>query len=578
MLSDLLRQRLSPYRSLLLAVVGFQAVQAVAGLILPTVNADIIDRGVARGDTGVIWRLGGVMLLVTFAQVVFAVAAVHAGSRAATNFGRDTRAALFQRVNRFSAREVSTFGAPSLITRITNDVQQVQMLVLTTCTLLIAAPFTAIGGLILALQQDVALSWVIVVAIPIVVVLLGTVISKMVPTFRRMQEYIDRINEILREQLTGVRVVRAFGRETDEMAKFQTGNEHLTAMALRGGRLMGLLFPTATLIVNLSSVAVVWLAADRIVAGQMQVGSLVAYLTYLTQILMAVLMATFMAALLPRAAVSAERIQEVMTTESSIRLSEMPVTHLDGPVSLELSHVGFRYPGADEPVLADVDVRIDSGRTLAIIGSTGSGKTTLVNIVARLIDPTDGVVRINGVDVAELSVEVLGSLFGYVPQQPYLFSGTVASNLRYGKKDATEDEMWKALEIAQAADFVRERPEGLQAVITQGGANVSGGQRQRLSIARAVIRRPRIYLFDDAFSALDLATDAHLRASLQPLLREAVTIIIGQRVSTIRHADQIMVLEDGRVVGLGTHDDLASTNPTYQEILGSQAVTVGVES
>ncbi len=578
MLSDLLRQRLSPYRSLLLAVVGFQAVQAVAGLILPTVNADIIDRGVARGDTGVIWRLGGVMLLVTFAQVVFAVAAVHAGSRAATNFGRDTRAALFQRVNRFSAREVSTFGAPSLITRITNDVQQVQMLVLTTCTLLIAAPFTAIGGLILALQQDVALSWVIVVAIPIVVVLLGTVISKMVPTFRRMQEYIDRINEILREQLTGVRVVRAFGRETDEMAKFQTGNEHLTAMALRGGRLMGLLFPTATLIVNLSSVAVVWLAADRIVAGQMQVGSLVAYLTYLTQILMAVLMATFMAALLPRAAVSAERIQEVMTTESSIRLSEMPVTHLDGPVSLELSHVGFRYPGADEPVLADVDVRIDSGRTLAIIGSTGSGKTTLVNIVARLIDPTDGVVRINGVDVAELSVEVLGSLFGYVPQRPYLFSGTVASNLRYGKQDATEDEMWKALEIAQAADFVRERPEGLQAVITQGGANVSGGQRQRLSIARAVIRRPRIYLFDDAFSALDLATDAHLRASLQPLLREAVTIIIGQRVSTIRHADQIMVLEDGRVVGLGTHDDLASTNPTYQEILGSQAVTVGVES
>lgn len=574
MLKDLLTQRLLPYRKLLVVVVAFQAVQAVAGLILPTINADIIDRGVARGDIDTIWRLGGWMVVVTLVQVAFAIGAVHAGSKIATGFGRDARAAMFGRVNGFSAREVNTFGAPSLITRITNDVQQVQMLVLTTCTLLIAAPFTAIGGLVLAVQQDAALSWVIVVAIPIVALLLGVVISKMVPTFRKMQEFIDRINEILREQLTGVRVVRAFGREEDQMEKFRAGNALLTATALRGGRLMGLMFPTATLIVNLSSVAVVWLAGGRIADGRMDVGSLVAYLTYLTQILMAVLMATFMAALLPRASVSAERIQEVMSTESSIRHSIDPVTEIEGPIRLELRRVGFRYPGADEPVLADVDVTVNAGETLAIIGSTGSGKTTLVNIMARLIDPTEGEVLVNGIDLTRLAPEVLGSLYGYVPQRPYLFSGTIASNLRYGKEEATEAEMWEALDIAQATEFVRER--GLDAPISQGGANVSGGQRQRLSIARAVIRRPRIYIFDDAFSALDLATDAQLRASLQPHLRDAATVIIGQRVSTIRHADQIMVLEDGRVVGLGTHAELEATCATYQEILASQAMVAGV--
>jgi ATP-binding cassette subfamily B multidrug efflux pump len=571
MLKDLLTERLLPHRTSLIVVVVFQAIQAVAGLILPTINADIIDRGVARGDIGTIWRLGGWMVAVTLVQVAFAIGAVHAGSRIATGFGRDARAAMFGRVNSFSAREVNAFGAPSLITRITNDVQQVQMLVLTTCTLLIAAPFTAIGGLVLAVQQDAALSWVIVVAVPIVAMLLGTVISKMVPTFRKMQEFIDRINEILREQLTGVRVVRAFGREEDQSEKFRAGNALLTATALRGGRLMGLMFPTATLIVNLSSVAVVWLAGGRIADGRMDVGSLVAYLTYLTQILMAVLMATFMAALLPRASVSAERIQEVMSTESSIRHSVDPVSTLDGPISLELRHVGFRYPGADEPVLEDINVTVNAGETLAIIGSTGSGKTTLVDIMARLIDPTEGDVLVNGVELTRLAPEVLGSLYGYVPQRPYLFSGTIASNLRYGKEIATEAEMWEALDIAQATDFVRER--GLDAPIAQGGANVSGGQRQRLSIARAVIRRPRIYIFDDAFSALDLATDARLRAGLQPHLTEAATVIIGQRVSTIRHADQIMVLEDGRVVGLGPHAELEATCATYREILASQAMT-----
>lgn len=578
MLMDLLRTRLGPYRRLLVMVVAFQALQAVAGLYLPTINADIINRGVARGNLIYIWHQGLVMIAVTLVQVIFAIAAVRAGSHVATLFGRDARGVLFSRVNTFSAREVGAFGAPSLITRITNDVQQVQMLVLTTCTLLVAAPFTAVGGLILAMEQDVSLSWVIVVAVPIVAALLGFVISKMVPTFRAMQERIDRINGILREQLTGIRVVRAFRREDDEMVKFRNGNMELTGLALRGGRLMGLMFPTATLIVNVSSVAVVWLAAGRIADGEMQVGSLVAYLTYLTQILMAVLMATFMGALLPRAAVSAERIQDIMNTESSIRYVDSPVTSLNGPTLLELDGVGFRYPGAQEPVLTEITMSVGAGETLAIIGSTGSGKTTLVNIIARLIDPTEGTIRVNGVDLSTLSADLLGSLFGFVPQRPYLFSGTVASNLRYGRADASEADMWDALDIAQASEFVRARPGALESVITQGGSNVSGGQRQRLSIARALIRKPRIFIFDDAFSALDLATEAALRSALQPHVHDVVTILISQRVSTIRHATRIMVLEDGHVVGLDSHDELEKSCPTYQEILASQAQMSGATS
>lgn len=575
MLIHLLREKLQPYRHLLWIVVVFQAVQSLAGLYLPTLNARIIDRGITQGDTKYIWHVGGLMLLTTLVQVLLSIAAIYFGSRASMGFGRDTRSALFHQVNSFSSREVAHFGAPSLITRITNDVTQVQMLVLMTCTLLVAAPFTAIGGLALALQQDINLSWIIVIAIPLVMIILGTVVSKMVPTFRVMQVRIDRINEILREQLSGIRVVRAFVREPQEVARFQEANQDVTQTALRGGRLMSLMFPTATFIVNLSCVAVVWFGSNRIAAGQMKLGSMVAFLTYLAQILMSVMMATFMAALWPRAAVSAERIQEVLSTTSSVPIPAHPTPITQTRVDLELRNVNFEYPGADSPVLHNISFKVAAGETLAIIGSTGSGKTTLLNLVARLFDATSGAVLIDGVDISEVAPAELWSRIGLVPQKPYLFSGTISSNLRYGKQDATEKEMWNALTIAQADSFVREMPGALEAVIAQGGTNVSGGQRQRLAIARALIRQPEIYLFDDSFSALDLSTDAKLRVALIPHLKDSVTLIVGQRVSTIRHADQILVLEDGLVVGLGTHEELRQSCATYKEIVLSQALQEG---
>ncbi|GDX26421.1 multidrug ABC transporter ATP-binding protein [Actinomycetes bacterium] len=553
----------------------FQAVQSLAGLYLPTLNARIIDRGITQGDTNFIWRVGGLMLLTTLVQVLLSIAAIYFGSRASMAFGRDTRSALFHQVNSFSSREVAHFGAPSLITRITNDVQQVQMLVLTTCTLLLAAPFTAIGGLVLALQQDVNLSWIIVIAIPLVMSILGTVVYKMVPTFRVMQVRIDRINEILREQLSGIRVVRAFVREPQEKVRFQQANQDVAQTALRGGRLMSLMFPTATFIVNVSCVAVVWFGSNRIAAGQMKLGPMVAFLTYLAQILMSVMMATFMAAIWPRAAVSAERIQEVLSTTSSVPIPTHPTPITQTRVDLELRNVDFEYPGAASPVLHNISFKVSAGETLAIIGSTGSGKTTLLNLVARLFDATSGAVLIDGVDITEVAPAELWSRIGLVPQKPYLFSGTVSSNLRYGKQDATEQEMWNALTIAQADSFVREMPGALEAVIAQGGTNVSGGQRQRLAIARALIRQPEIYLFDDSFSALDLSTDAKLRAALTPHLKDSVTLIVGQRVSTIRHANQILVLEDGLVVGLGNHEELRQSCPTYEEIVLSQALQEG---
>ena len=571
MLKRLLSSVLAKYRGLLWIVIGLQAVQAVAGLYLPTLNADIINNGVVKNDIGYIWRMGGVMLLVTLAQVIFSVTAVYFGSKVAMGFGRDTRRQLFHQVNAFSTREVAVFGAPSLITRITNDVQQVQMLVLMTCTLILGAPFTAIGGVFMAMHQDLGLSRILMVSIPILAVLLSLLISSMVPTFRKMQERIDRINEILREQLTGIRVVRAFVREPEEAQRFSVANDAVTQTALRGGRLQALMFPTATLIVNLSSVAVVWFGADRIAEGTMKPGAMIAFLTYLTQILMSVMMTTWMAALIPRAAVSAERIMEVLQTPSSIVIADNPVTELSQTAVLQFDHVSFRYPGAEQPVLHDVSFTVRAGETLAIIGSTGSGKTTLMNLIPRLVDATEGVVSLDGVDVRDLAPEALWSRVGIVPQKPYLFSGTVASNLGYGKENATEEEMWEALRIAQAEDFVRAMPEGLNATIAQGGSNVSGGQRQRLAIARALIRRPEIYLFDDSFSALDLATDARLRAALTPYVQQAVVVVVAQRVSTIRHATKIMVLEDGDCVGFGTHDELLNTCETYQEIVSSQA-------
>ena len=578
MLKELLSTVLAKYKRYIWLVVAFQAVQSIAGLYLPTVNADIIDNGVIKNDVPYIWQMGGIMLAVTLVQITFSVGAVYYGSKVAMGFGRDVRRSLFHQVNDFSSREVAQFGAPSLITRITNDVQQVQMLVLMTCTLLLAAPFTTIGGVFPAMHQDLGLSRILVVAMPVLAVTLAVIIMSMVPTFRLMQERIDRINVILREQLTGIRVLRAFVREPEETERFRQANQAVTETALRGGRLQSLMFPTATLFINISSVAVVWFGSDRIAEGVMQPGAMIAFLTYLTQILMSVMMATWMAALLPRASVSAERIQEVLHTPSSVVISASAITELSRTAELNFNDVGFHYPGAEEPVLKDINFTVRAGQTMAVIGSTGSGKTTLVNLVTRLFDATAGSVVLDGVDVRDLAPEALWSRVGIVPQKPYLFSGTIASNLQYGKDDATEEEMWEALRVAQAEDFVRAMPGGLNAVIAQGGTNVSGGQRQRLAIARALIRHPEIYLFDDSFSALDLTTDAQLRAALKPLAQNAVVLVVAQRVSTIRDADQILVLEDGECVGLGTHDELIATCPTYQEIVDSQAAVNGDES
>jgi len=566
----LLRTRLRPYRGMLAVVFGLQAVQALASLYLPNLNAKIIDNGVMRGNTHYIWHLGMIMVVVTAVQLAFAVAAVYYGARTGMGFGRDLRGAIFHRVTSFSAQEVNTFGAPSLITRITNDVQQVQLLVVMSATMVLAAPVTVVGGVIMAVNQTPGLSWLLAVSVSVLMCGLGLIISRMVPTFRLMQERIDRINQVLREQISGMRVVRAFTREPQEAVRFDQGNTLLTASGLRAGRLMALMFPMVLLVINGSSVGVVWFGGDRIAQNSMTVGSLVAFLTYFTLILTAVMQATFVAFMAPRAAVSAERIQEVLSTEPSVVPPGRPVRSMVSPGTLEIRDVSFGYPGADQPVLSGISLRSLPGETTAIIGSTGSGKTSLINLVARLFDVTTGEVLVGGVDVRQLDPLVLWSRVGLVPQKPYLFSGTVASNLRYGAPAATEEEMWEALRVAQAADFVAAMPGGLEASITQGGSNVSGGQRQRLSIARALVRRPDVYLFDDSFSALDLSTDARLRAALEPWTRQSTVVVVAQRVASIRRADRILVLEDGLPVGLGTHDELTRTCPTYQEIVESQ--------
>jgi ATP-binding cassette subfamily B protein len=485
------------------------------------------------------------------------------------SFGRDVRSAIFHRVGSFSAREVAQFGAPSLITRNTNDVQQVQMLVLMTCTMMIAAPIMCVGGIIMALRQDVGLSWLMVVCIPVLVVVIALIVVRMVPQFRAMQARIDLVNRVLREQLSGIRVVRAFVREHDEAQRFADANAALTLTALRVGRLMVLIFPIVMLVLNASSIAVLWFGAGRVDSGQMQIGALTAFLMYLMLILTSVMMATFMAIMIPRAAVCADRIGEVLKTESSVVPPLNPVREVRSRAELELRNVEFRYQGAAAPVLSDISFKATAGQTTAIIGSTGAGKSTLVSLVARLFDATSGTVLIDGVGVRDLDPEMLWNRIGLVPQKPYLFTGTVASNLRYGNPQATDDELWDALEIAQARDFVEEMG-GLEAPISQGGTSVSGGQRQRLSIARALVRKPEIYLFDDSFSALDLTTDAKLRAALHSRTAEATVIIVSQRVSTITDADQIIVLDDGAVVGLGRHHELLETCPTYVEIVQSQ--------
>ncbi|MEV4322229.1 ABC transporter ATP-binding protein [Microbispora rosea] len=570
MLSRLLRTYLRPYSPALAAVVLFQLVGTIASLYLPSLNADIIDQGVATGDTGYILTTGGWMLTVSLVQIACSIAAVYYGARVAAGFGRDVRSAVFHRVSGFSQREVSEFGAPSLITRNTNDVQQIQMLVVMTCTMLVAAPIMGVGGIIMALRQDVGLSWLMLVCVPVLLVSIGLIVFRMVPQFRAMQTRIDVVNQVLREQLSGIRVVRAFVREREETRRFAKANDELTDTALRVGRLTALIFPTVMLILNASSVAVLWFGAARVDSGEMQVGALTAFLMYLMQILMSMMMATFISIMIPRAAVCAERISEVLDTESSVRPSDDPVRQVDRRGELELRDVEFRYPGAEAPVLSGISFRVAAGQTTAVIGSTGSGKTTLVSLVPRLFDATSGAVLIDGADVRELDPQMLWTRIGLVPQKPYLFTGTVASNLRYGNPDATDEELWEALEIAQARDFVEAMPEGLQAPISQGGTNVSGGQRQRLSIARALVAKPEIYLFDDSFSALDLTTDARLRAALRPYTADAAVVIVAQRVSTIADADQIVVLDDGVVVGIGTHDQLLDTCPTYVEIVESQ--------
>jgi ATP-binding cassette, subfamily B, multidrug efflux pump len=569
-LMRLLRSHLRPYRRPLLAVVGLQFVSTIAALYLPSLNADIIDRGIATGDTGYIVRTGGWMLAVTLAQIACSIGAVWFGARTAMAFGRDVRWSVFSRVGTFSAQEMARFGAPSLITRTTNDVQQVQMLVVMSCTLLVGAPIMCVGGIVFALREDVGLSWLMLVCVPALLLSIGAIVVRMVPQFRAMQVRIDGVNRVLREQLTGIRVVRAFVRERHEVARFGVANTELTDTSLRAGRLQALIFPTVMLILNVSSVAVLWFGAGRVDAGRIQIGALTAFLLYLTLILMSVMMATFMAIMIPRAAVCADRIMEVVGTDSSIAPPADPVRDVPAVGELELRDVELRYPGAAAPVLRGISFRAEPGRTTAIIGSTGAGKSTLLSLVPRLLDVTGGAVLVDGVDVRELAPGELWGRIGLVPQKSFLFGGTVASNLRYGRPEATDDELWAALRVAQADDFVSALPGGLDAPVTQGGTNLSGGQRQRLAIARALVRRPTIYLFDDSFSALDLATDARLRAALRPWTRDATVLIVAQRVSTIADADQIVVLEDGVVAGIGTHEELLATSTTYQEIVESQ--------
>ncbi len=572
MLVRLLRRFLRPSAGLLAAVVVFQAIQAVASLYLPSLNADIIDDGVADGDIGEILRLGGWMLGVTVVQIAAAIAAAYYGARTAMLLGRDVRLALFRRVGAFSSREVAVFGAPSLITRTTNDVQQVQMLVLMACTMLVPTPILAVGGVVFAVREDPGLAWVIAVAVPVMLVAVLLVTSRMGPHFQLLQARIDTVNRVLREQLTGIRVIRAFVREPQESARFARANAEVTESAMRTGRLFASIFPAVTLVLNVSSVAVVWFGASRVQDGELEVGSLIAFLSYLVQILTAVMLASLLALMLPRAAVSAGRIGEVLSTEPSVVPPADPVSPAAPTGTVELRGATFTYPGAERPVLRDVGFTARPGRTTAVVGSTGAGKTTLITLVPRLVDVTAGAVLVDGVDVRDLAPSHLWNRVGLVEQKAFLFSGTIATNLRYGRPAASDDDLWAALEIAQAADFVRALPERLDAPVTQGGTNLSGGQRQRLGIARALVARPQVYLFDDAFSALDTATDARLRAALAREVAEATVIVVAQRVATIVDADLIVVLEDGAVVGQGTHAELLGSCPEYAEIVASQAL------
>ena len=570
MLGRLLLRYLAPYKWLLLGVLVFQFASALAMLYLPSLNADIVDTGVAQGDTGYIWRTGGFMLAVSFGQILAAIIATFFAARAAMQVGRDLRDDIYGRVSGFSEREVSQFGAGSLITRNTNDVQQVQMLTMMGATMLVTAPLLAIGGIVMALRQDVSLSWLIAVSVPTLLVIAGIIISRMIPLFRSYQVKLDSVNRIMREQLTGVRVVRAFVREAIEAERFRVANTDILVVGRKIGSLFVILFPLAMLVLNVTTVGVIWFGAIQVDEGSVQIGTLLAFMQYIGQILMGVLMASFMTVMIPRAAVSAERISEVLSNESTLATPEHPVTEFPEPGAVSFEDVTFTYPGAEHPVLSRVSFDVRPGQTLAVIGSTGAGKTTLISLLPRLFDTTAGTVRVSGVDVRDAELEQLWSRIGLVPQRPFLFAGTVASNLRLGNEDASDGDLWRALEIAQGSDFVQQMDGGLEARIAQGGTNVSGGQRQRLAIARALVRQPDVLVFDDSFSALDLATDARLRQALWAELPDVTKVVVAQRVSTVTGADQIIVLEDGQVAGIVTHADLLASNQTYREIAESQ--------
>jgi ATP-binding cassette subfamily B multidrug efflux pump len=569
----LLRTYLRPYRAALALVVALLTVQALATLYLPALNGDIINNGVAKGDTTYILTTGALMLGISAVVVVASIIAVYWGSKTGMAFGRDVRGAIFRKVESFSQAELNHFGTPSLITRNTNDVQQVQMTVLIGLNMMIIAPILAVGGIILALRQDVPLAGILVVILPVMAIIVGSLMYRALPMFQAVQVKVDRINQVTREALSGVRVIRAFVRTRHEEERFEVANQDLTATSLQVNRLFAVMLPLLMAIFNLSSVAILWFGAIRVSSGEMPIGNLIAFLQYVMQILFAVMMAVFMFILVPRAVVSSARIQEVLRTEPSIGDPATPVAPPAGPGALEFDDVEFRYPGAQDPVLREISFRVEPGMTTAVVGSTGSGKSTLINLIPRFYDVSEGRLTIDGTDVRELDRDDLWARIGLVPQKAFLFSGTIASNLRYGKADATDDELWDALRVAQAESFVRELAEGLEAPVTQGGTNLSGGQRQRLAIARALVKRPSIYVFDDSFSALDFKTDSLLRAALAREIEDATVIIVAQRVGTIMGADRIIVLDGGRIVGSGTHRELMATCETYREIVYSQLST-----
>lgn len=566
----LMRQYLRPYAKPLLVVVVLVFLQSIANLYLPELNADIINNGVSKGDTAYIWRVGGLMVLVTGLLGIGSIVSVYYGSKVAMAFGRDVRSALFRRVQSFAQTELNVFGAASLITRNTNDVQQVQMVLVMMLNVMIMAPITMVGGIIMAIRQDVVLSWMIVVILPLMAVIIGLMLKAALPLFQSMQAKIDRVNQVMREKLSGVRVIRAFVRTDFEERRFDEANRDLTDTQLKINRMFALMLPLLMGIFNFSTVAIIWFGADRVSSGAMPIGNLTAFLSYIMQILMSVMMAVVMFVMVPRAAASATRIKEVLDTLSSVNDPATPTEESGLSGQIEFRDVEFRYPGAEEPVLCGVSFTAYPGETTAIVGSTGSGKSTLINLIPRLYDVTGGSILVDGVDVREMSLSRLWGRIGFVQQRAFLFSGTVASNLRYGKEDASEEELWHALSVAQGREFVAEMPEGLQATISQGGASVSGGQRQRLAIARALIKRPEVYVFDDSFSALDFKTDSKLRAALKHETAESTVMIVAQRVSTIMDADRIIVMDGGRVVGIGRHSELMDTCETYREIVFSQ--------